>query len=1191
MRTLNSIELGLSGINLIEASAGTGKTFTIASLYLRLIVENGLMPENILVVTYTEAATKELRERVRRRLCDARAAVTGRNEDSFLSLLTDPSVNRRWPVESVALERIDSALRSFDSAAISTIHGFCYRSLQENAFASGSLYDTEIMSNQAQIIGEAVDDFWRIRFFGDPAPLLPLVEREKLTPEKLSAFFKGKLGDPELEVVPSFSDAEAAALEDECCARYREICSQWNTVREEIATLLLEHKGLSRNARHYRKEDAAQEILDGIERFTAGGNPYAVFAGFEKLTPEYMLRNRLKTDPPEHQFFGLCGKMQEAVSRRIVLLYRDAYDFVRIRIPEIKERLNVRFYDDLLVDMHRALKGDQGRVLAERIRGKYRAALIDEFQDTDQMQYLIFRAIFSGDETPLFLIGDPKQAIYSFRGADIFAYLEAKGDVPPENRFTMESNWRSTPGLVRSVNTIFRQRSARPFVIEGLEYPEVSAARVKAPIRLDSRDSAPLQLWFMAREEGETAHIDIGTANERIIAALGEEISGLLADGRALKTCIGDNPVQPEHVAVIVRSHKQANMVHLELTARGIPSVVRSEQSVFSTQEACDLCTILSAVAEPSNENRIRAALVNPVLGAGANDIASYLEDDQAWELRLESFRFYHELWRDRGFMVMFRSFLSKEGVRRRLISNRYGERRLTNLLHLAELIHGESVSRRHGIDSLVAWFREKAANPPEGKDHEIRLESDDCAVKIVTVHVSKGLEYPIVFCPFSWGGVHSDAKTVICHEGYRRIADFGSDSMELHRKAAIREMLAENLRLLYVSLTRAEYRCYLVWGRFRNTEGSALAYLLHSPENPEDGDPVAATMSAMEGISDKTLIERIMRIEQQEPGLVTVSVNPSPVPALYKADKGDGIADCRHFSRILDRSWAVASFTSFADGHRETAELPDYDQGASAEAFSADSTAPPGSIFAFPKGARAGTFLHGVLEKINFAAPNLDAIRSRVGHEAEDAGFGAGWENSLSAMVSDVLEAPLGADGTDFTLSMLENGGWLTELEFFFPLRFINSRRVADILSGWGEGYAAVDLQKVAKGLAFTEVHGMVRGFIDLVCRHEGRHYIIDWKSNHLGNRIENYGKESLSREMIRHLYPLQYLLYTVAVNRFLELRQPGYRYEEHFGGVRYIFLRGLDASSTGCGVFSDLPPAGLVRDLTSCLVDARGV
>jgi len=193
--------------------------------------------------------------------------------------------------------------------------------------------------------------------------------------------------------------------------------------------------------------------------------------------------------------------------------------------------------------------------------------------------------------------------------------------------------------------------------------------------------------------------------------------------------------------------------------------------------------------------------------------------------------------------------------------------------------------------------------------------------------------------------------------------------------------------------------------------------------------------------------------------------------------------------------------------------------------------------------------------------------------------------------MVSDVLEAPLGADGTDFTLSMLENGGWLTELEFFFPLRFINSRRVADILSGWGEGYAAVDLQKVAKGLAFTEVHGMVRGFIDLVCRHEGRHYIIDWKSNHLGNRIENYGKESLSREMIRHLYPLQYLLYTVAVNRFLELRQPGYRYEEHFGGVRYIFLRGLDASSTGCGVFSDLPPAGLVRDLTSCLVDARGV
>lgn len=1191
METYNNLTIDLSGRNLIEASAGTGKTYAIACLYLRLVVERGLKPEEILVVTFTEAATKELRSRIRERLREARDVFAGGSTtDEFLLSMADPG-RPEWPGTEEALRRLDLALRTFDCAAISTIHGFCSRALQENAFESGSLYDTELLADQNPLIQEIVDDFWRRTFFGAEAPLLPQALRLKWSPEGLARFLRRKLGNPELLVVPLYGDDEVTALVRECEALYDELARLWEAKRVEIEEIITTHKGLSRAQKTYRL-DLVPGLLEGMVDYLASGNPWDLCPGFEKFTTAFILGQALKkNEPPEHPFFDLCDRVLRIVEKRFLALKGSLFAFARERLSLLKAERAVRSYDDLLTDLYRALQGPTGADLAERLRSRYRAALIDEFQDTDPVQYRIFREIYRNTDTPLFLIGDPKQAIYSFRGADIFAYLEARDDVPAAARFTMGQNWRSTPSMVEGVNTLFRQKREIPFVVEAIGYPEVTAAKGEEPLVLEGRDPAPLQLWFMARTPEDGAGITMGPARERIVTAVGSEIAGLLADGREGRATIDGRGVVPEDIAVIVRSHKEAALVQEKLRQLGIPSVVQSAMSLFATEEAREICRVLEAVAEPSSETRVRAALATTILGVSGNDIARLLEDEQGWEERLEAFREYHELWQGRGFMTMFRTLLTREGVRERLLPLVDGERRFTNVLHCGEVIHGAAVEGSLGVDPLCAWFGERVNSPPPNEEYQIRLESDEKAVRIVTVHVSKGLEYPIVFCPFTWGGVRDDDDTAVCHDGYCMVADFGSDEYGARRLKARNEALAENVRLLYVALTRARHRCYLVWGKFRYAETSALAYLLHHPADSRDGDIMAALGGVMKGISDEALLKRLDGLKGEGGGAIAVTVDPEPEAANFRSGSGgEATPVCPPFDGKIEGDWRVASFTSFAARHRPEEELPDRDQpdavAAESEAAAEEISPAEGSIFAFPRGSQAGIVLHAVFENLDFA----DAVDAKVGNvvsqELARHGFGEEWRGAVCAMVRNVLDVPLGSGDGIFRLADLAPKSWRSEMEFFFPLRFVGSEQVAAILRRWGALPDGASLAEVARRLDFTPVQGMVRGFVDMVFQHRGKYYLIDWKSNHLGNRIEEYGREDLAREMERKLYPLQYLLYTVALNLHLMQRVPGYRYETHFGGALYLFLRGVDPARPGCGIYRDVPPKGLIDELTSCLV-----
>ncbi|RNC72337.1 MAG: exodeoxyribonuclease V subunit beta [Desulfuromonadales bacterium] len=1078
------IHTPLAGRNLIEASAGTGKTFTIAGLYLRLLVERRLRVEQILVVTFTEAATEELRVRIRRRLREAQDAfAAGASDDPLLAGLLAAVTER-----GEAVRLLTAALRSFDEAAIFTIHGFCQRVLQESPFESGSLFDTELVTEQEGLLREVAGDFWRLHLYTAPPAAVARAVAAGLSPAALLKLAGKRGSDPFLAVIPNLSRPELPATG--------------------------------------AIDDATLDVW-------------------------------------------------------LLWLRRAFFAYLAEELPRRKRRANVRFFEDLLLDLHRALSGPDGALLAEAVGERYRAALIDEFQDTDPLQFRIFDTLFPTDdpETPLFLIGDPKQAIYSFRGADIFAYLEAAEGT--EQRHTLGENWRSEPALIRGVNALFAFR-AEPFLFREIGFsPVTPAERERELLTVDGvPDPSPFRLWQMGRLEAGKP-INKGDAWEILPRAVAVEIARLLAEGNEGRLRIGGRPVQPGDMAVLVRKNRQARLVRRELASLGIPAVLRGAGNLFESIEAEEVLQLLAAVAEPGNGRLIRTALVTELVGVTGDGLARLIEDEPAWEEVLEEFRGYHGLWETGGCMAMTSALLARRRVRSRLLACAGGERRLTNILHCVETIHQAAVAGNLGMEGTIAWLAARIAEEPKREEHEIRLETDEAAVQLVTVHKSKGLEYPIVFCPFAWEETVSRDQTAVFHDGDRRLViDIGSPELPLHRERAQEEGLAEALRLLYVAVTRARNRCYLVWGAFKDAGRSALHYLLH---------PEAAAVKGQVALDDGAIMADLARLATASGG--AIAVEPLPVAAVAPAAPSKAVAGdfrCREFTGRIDGDWRVASFTSFASHPAGIAELPDRDDtaaGSGGEQPAAD----PFSIFSFPRGARAGIFLHEILERLDFAAGPAADVAPAVEEALRRHGFGRQWLPAVAGMVANVLRLPLPAPAGSFALADLKPGGWRTELEFYFPLRFVTAEALRDLACQWSGEEQPANLADVLGALRFRPVKGMVRGFIDLVCEHDGRYYLMDWKSNHLGNSAADYAPSRLREAMERNLYPLQYLLYSLALHRHLATRLPGYRYDRHFGGVFYLFLRGIDpARGAETGVFADRPPRELVEELERLLIES---
>ncbi len=1175
-----ALDAPLSGTSLIEASAGTGKTWTISGLYLRLVVEKGLGVDSILTVTFTRAATAELRDRIRARLQAMADTLAGRAADDQLCA----ALARRLADPELARRRLAAALAGFDDAAVSTIHGFCQRALADRAFSSGMPFRTEILANARAVLDTVVQDFWR-REIVRPGALPPELHERCVayllacgeSPDSLAAWAARWLAKHGLAVDAGEATSDPGAALRALEALHGRLAVLWREGRERILALLRDSPHLNRNS--YRPASLAVWAARLDAYFGAGGDALAPPPCLEKFTAARLAVALKKGGtPPQHDFFAaadalapLLEQARTALASWLAELRRRLLAYAGTELPRRLREERLLAYDDLLRNLHEALHGPGGERLAAALRSRYPAALIDEFQDTDPLQYAIFRRIYreSEGDTALFLVGDPKQAIYSFRGADIFAYLAAARAC--DRQYALDTNQRSVPALVTALNTLF-EHAAQPFRFEAIDYRPVAAAdKARAELVEDGRaDEAPLR--FFLAPAADDRLLGRGEAVAWAARTTAAEIVRLLNAAAAGRLRLGDEPLQARHIAVLVNDHFQAAAVRAALRQVGVACAEQSRDSVFHSAEAEELERLMLAVAEPQREGLVRAALAGLFFGLDGAALVALDGDELAWERRLAELRRYHELWRDDGFMAMLRRLVAEQEVAPRLARRADGERALTNLFHLAELVHAES-ERCHGMEALINRLASQRREAGDEEEAQLRLESDENLVQVVTIHRSKGLEYPVTFCPFLWQGRSHVARAgeFFYHDperGYAPVLDLGSPLAARARAAAREEELAERLRLAYVALTRARNRCYVMWGRVREAAASPLGWLLHRCGGDDDSLPQAVQLR-----------QELERLTKAAGGALRVQPAPSEQSLAMAPALAPEALQTRSLRQPVPGPWRLASFSSLlaAAGEEWRAELPDHDQR---PAPAADARQAGGGRFAFPRGAEAGTCLHGVLEGIDFAAPE-PAWRAAAARHLARAGFPVEWQAATGDWLRQVAATPL---APALSLAQLPRRATRRELEFHLPLARVDLRRINDAIARHGAS---------APPLPPEKLEGYLKGYIDLVFEHQGRYYLADYKSNWLGDSSAHYGAEALAAAMAREGYVLQYLLYTVALHRWLGRRLPGYDYERHFGGAYYLFLRGMapgweDGEGRPTGVHFARPPRALVEKLDRLLSPA---
>jgi exodeoxyribonuclease V beta subunit len=1159
-------------MQLIEAGAGTGKTYTITSLFLRLILEvPGIDVRRILVVTFTEAATAELRDRVRSRLRKALLALQSGEapeDDEVIAELLQRSFDR-----TKAADLLKAAVIDFDEAAIFTIHGFCQRVLRDLAYESGGLFDTELITTQDDLVRRAVDDYWRKTIYRQSQLFVAYALRNKLTADSLYSLAGSHLGKPGLIIVPKEPIADYAAAEQAFLHAIAPISSLWETNKDAVQDILSTSPGL--NHKTYRKDYVANWISQ-LDAWFSDKNPHLPLPkNASRFTNQALQTAATKKPLPLHPFFdafsnfyAIAQELEVLYSRHILALKAEALDRVRLELERSKQERNIQYFDDLLLRLYHALHGPAGPRLAAAARAKFSLALIDEFQDTDPVQYAIFTSIFTHKGASLFLIGDPKQAIYSFRTADIFTYLQAVDAVPKRHR--LDINWRSDPDLIRAVNALFTSRD-NAFLFDKIQFQEA----LPAPDKKAAESTAPLELWFVPRQE----HEDCGVQQVRrgIARCVADEIVRLIDDGE-----------HPGDIAVLVRAHQQADMMQSELGRRGVASIRQSTGSLFDTDEAAELELVLKAVAAPFDERRLRPALATTLYGMTGGAILALGGDTAAWEERLMAFSRYHDLWQRHGFFSMLRYMIATEHMLERLVNLPRGERRVTNILHLAEVLHRQDMQLAPGMEGLVEWLAlQRNPGTQRQDEYQLRLESDADAVKLVTIHKSKGLEYPIVFCPFAWSAAGGGSDAVLFHDpenNQRLTLDIGSGQKEEHKRLASSEALAEDLRLLYVALTRAKRRCYFVWGAFDGAAATAPSWLFHSDDISPEGDFLKQMKERFKKLEDADVRSALDGCAARAGGAIAVRTielrGPAGGPVSAKATEAARLTE-PSFSGQIRQQWRLASFSSLIAGRPHEQEFRPPDEFATPAGQETSGR----TVFTLPAGPQTGTMLHEILERADFADPKCPALQQFVKEKLAAYGMEAGWSGVVISMVEAVAAAQLAGSNGAFSLSSVPRAAQLHELGFHFPLQALSKKALAEIFAAG----TAAELPDAIEGLTFSPVAGFMTGFIDLVFEHDSRFYLIDWKSNFLGAGSEHYAPERIAHVMRDDFYFLQYHLYTLALHRYLQLRLPGYDYEKHFGGAFYVFLRGLSKDAAGRGIFYDRPPLKLIREMEDRMIEKK--
>ncbi|MCX8670160.1 exodeoxyribonuclease V subunit beta [Gilliamella sp. B2865] len=1135
VKKLNLFDLPLTGRTLIEASAGTGKTYSLAFIYLRLLLGIGknnyptpLEVNQILVVTFTKAATQELRSRIRQNIQELRLGLLqGRHEDPIYQQLIDL-------VEDTddAIQRLTQAQQSMDDAAIYTIHGFCQRILTSHAFESGVLFEQTLITDEQDLKLQVVQDFWRHYFVPLDRALVYLILDYWQDPKSLLSDI-----NPYLNFEFDQSQEENFDITKKIEQFYRKHFEQIELVKklwlDSVADLpeIIARSGVNKQSYNNRF------LPNWFAKVTAWAQlptqSFKIPSELTKFSQSILIeKTKQDKDPPVHVVFEkidwLCNS---AIDLRSEILM-DIVSVIQKGIYAQKVKLGKMSFDDLLSQLNRALRARNGKRLAQSIAQKYCVALIDEFQDTDPVQYKIFDRIYGRypESTGLLFIGDPKQAIYSFRGADIFTYLKAKLSTG-ENNFTMQVNHRSSSSMVDAVNALFSNHD-NPFIFENISFfPMESAERNQHKgLIINQREVNALTAYLLPDEV--TTKTDY---QEHIASCCAKQIVTWLTDPTILiKDKDEHRSITTADIAILVRTGREAEIIQQKLAAFGVKSVYLSNRnSVFLSKEAQEILYLLQAVLMPENEAALRLALMTTLLGQTMAELEQIIDDQDKWEGLIEEFKQYQIIWQYYGVLVMLRRMMKKRKLAENILASPNGERTLTNFMHLGELLQ-EAADELDSPHALVRWLSRQIVSPDSNiENHEQRLESDENLVKIITIHKSKGLEFPIVWLPFAAQFRNSDSQ--FYHDKNNDYQPTYAWLLTDDVKQQIEdERLAEDLRLLYVAMTRSIYHCSVGLASLKKSQ-SAIDYLLKGQ------------LRSIGKFAD--LVELQLPILGEQ----------------YTATKAPNmLLAANEFKRKLSNSWRVTSYT----------ELQKHNNGFNLASDWSESRVPPDAsllsevqydIHHFPKGAYVGTLLHFIME--NLTPSNADELCTTT---IKKLGLDEPWLRVLNDWLQQVLTTKLHQDCS--TLASILNSKCINELQFYFPIRHAVTSSQLDSLCKQYD-----DLSKQCPPLDFETVQGMLKGFIDLVFEYQGKYYIVDYKSNWLGDSIEAYTEQALNQVMCEHRYELQYQLYCLALHRFLRSRLPDYRYETYFGGVYYLFLRGLPDK----GIFYHLPKQEFIEKL----------
>ncbi|WP_295374587.1 exodeoxyribonuclease V subunit beta [uncultured Pseudacidovorax sp.] len=1319
VQPLDPLRFPLHGLRLIEASAGTGKTYTIALLYLRLVLDHGghgsafgrpLTPPEVLVVTFTEAATQELRERIRARLDEAARVFAGEAEapagDALAALLADYAPEAR----PGCAHRLRVAAQWMDESAIATIHGWAWRMLREHAMGSGSLFAQTLQTDLQALQQQVLHDHWRRHYY----PLDAAASRALLgcfpNPEALWQAVRPLLaqGDAQLRLQGSAFDGEADALDAlrqlgrsmaEADALENAARQAWQADRAGLERLWhAARPHLNGNSYRGKDEDATFDgWLQALADWSAGAEAPDNIARFGRAGAKLKKGQAL----PDHPALDAIDAWQQAqvaaqpAGLRAHLAVHAARALREALAAEKLRRAELGF-DDLLLQLDRALAGAGGEALAARIRTRFPLALIDEFQDTDPVQYRIFRRIYgdaadgghgdapsAGDggsgsaagasdmhgvgpaaaprtATGLILIGDPKQAIYAFRGADIRTYLRARRDTAAQADaaggaiYALDTNFRSTAAVVQAVNRVFEQASRHPrgaFRFAQADGDPVPFVPVHARGRgetlwLEGAPAAALTLWSQ-EPEPDAGRDSVGTADYRAqmaevfasaavrwLADTGEGRSGLRqADGRW-------QPLRPADIAVLVRSGTEAAAIRGALAARGLRSVYLSDrESVFATPEAQDMLRWLRAAAEPGDDRLLRTALASRSLGLPLAELARLEEDELAWEETALRWQSFNACWLRHGVLPMVHALLHAYDLPARWLAAPAdapeaaddaarppssaalgGERRLTNVLHLAEWLQRRAVDL-DGPHALIRALAQRLAEPG-GEEEILRLESDAALLKVVTIHKSKGLEYPLVLLPFiaAWREEKASASRSI---GFHD-AEADARVIELdgkHEEAAAladEERLAEDMRLLYVALTRARHALWLGVAPLSAGSGKkvaldrgALGQVLGAGAAIDSLAGYRAALQALAGTtddggsSDGAAAPAVTTATGASVAstLTTLVVEPAPFPdtRVWHPPAPPPPGTARTPLRHGHAPWWIASYSALVqqlgasstlaqDAPAPAAEPEDARQDQALEEAIAPADVAPeerpataprgGSWHAFPQGAEAGSFLHGLLDwcaQQGFARvlETPEALRDLIARRCTVRGWEA-WIEPLCDWLPRWLRTPWPLpDAAPATLAGLAQPK--SEMEFWMPVHRADARSIDALVQ-----------RHLLPGqprppLPPTQLAGMLKGFMDLVFEHDGRWWVADYKSNWLGPDDAAYGDAAIQASLLAHRYDVQAALYALALHRLLRSRLPGYDPDTHLGGALTVYLRGADAP--GHGIWAVRPPRELVEQLDALL------